>query len=1651
MDFDEYEYLEKTVENPHLENNEVENGGGDEKPKSEVKERSRSSRHRSDDKRDEDEDGRRSKRSRSHHRSRSRDRERDRHRSSRDHRDRERGGRDREKDRDKEERNGKEREGGKDKDRDSNHEKDRERDRSRRSRSRSERRRSREREKSQEIETKERDTKDRRRHKDKKEDKVEPEADPERDQRTVFAYQIALRATERDVYEFFSRAGKVRDVRIIMDRISRRSRGIGYVEFYETMSVPMAIALSGQPLLGQPVMVKPSEAEKNLVQSTTAAAGAGGMLGPYSGGARRLYVGNLHVNMSEDDLRKVFESFGSVELVQVPRDETGHCKGFGFVQFARLEDARNAVNLNGQLEIAGRAIKVSAVTDQTEVPDAGQAQNTGDLDDDDGAGLSLNAQSRAALMMKLDRSGTSSSTGLTAVPSILGATSTVSPLVAPVVQGGFPAVAGLAGLGVHVPAVVDPVGVPSECLLLKNMFDSSTETELDFDKDIEEDVRDECSKFGELNHIFVDKNSMGFVYLRFENAQAAMGAQRALHGRWFAGKMITATYMVHDLFHFKTMEHEQDDPGTAPHGGVDSLLENSLASESMCDHPTVSNNSVHTDKAEDSGSNEHPNIYREDIVRSNKTGSIGVVSEVAGDSDSDMSDDDDDDDDEEDDEDNSNDDDDDDDDDDGEEEEGKKGNEDNSGNYKCGTLEGDQIRVLWMDDDTEPVQGVKDLTVVDRGFLHGDYVASASEPTGQVGVVVDANISVDLLAPDSSVHKDISTKKLKRVRDFAVGDYVVHGPWLGRVDDVLDNVTVLFDDGSMCKVLRAEPLQLKPITKNNLEEDANFPYHPGQRVKASSSSVLKTSRWLSGLWKPNRLEGTVTKVTAGSIFVYWIASAGVGPDSSVSPPEEQSPSDLTLLSSFTHANWQVGDWCLLPSVNQSATIPLHKHVSKLRLYDSQANQHQKDEVSEKNEHAGITAEALPKETSVSSLSKEPAHEPWPLHRKKIRKLVIKKDKKVKKKEESFERSLLIVNSRTRVDVAWQDGTVECGREATTLIPIETPGDHEFVAEQYVVEKASDDDDNKTEAKRVGVVKSVNAKERTASVRWLKPLGRAEEPREFDEEEIVSVYELEGHPDYDYCYGDVVVRLSPVTIALPASSSGNSLEEATEKDNGDQDTETHQEATVHDREENEVNTDLSELSWVGNITGLEDGDIEVTWADGVVSTVGPQAVYVVGRDDDDESTGAESDSSDAASWETVDDDDKGAPEIPEEDHGRSSFTEGNSDAETNAENDYGRNGALALPLAAIEFVTRLASGIFSRGRKTEDPSSSSPTGEKQAEFTNPSGERDSFLDDPTSPNLSATDNCESEGTVLENEALERSKSEKSDEPVTSEGDSCSFRRFDISQEPLDHHFLGADEQKTKERRWFKKVDRDWKILQNNLPDGIFVRVYEDRMDLLRAVIAGAYGTPYQDDLFFFDFHLPPDYPSVPPSAYYYSGGWRLNPNLYEEGKVCLSLLNTWTGRGNEVWDPKSSSILQVLVSLQGLVLNSKPYFNEAGYDRQIGTAEGEKNSLGYNENTFLLNCKTMMYLMRRPPKDFEELIKEHFKKRGYYILKACEAYMKGYLIGSLAKDASIINEHSSANSTSVGFKLMLAKIAPKLFSALSEVGADCNEFKHLQQQ
>ncbi|KAI4370771.1 hypothetical protein MLD38_019080 [Melastoma candidum] len=604
MDFDEYDYLEKTVENA---DDRDANNSSSKSKKTRDKEKDGSAGGGSDKshrRRDADDDAygasddRMSKRSRGadeengFRRDRDKDRDRERERRHRDRdREREKERASREKDRDRE-RDRRDRDRDRDKDRedmDRRSRSPRSPSRSRRSRSHSARRHDGEFVSDREKELENRDS---RRFRDKKET-VEPEADPERDQRTVFAYQMPLKASERDVYEFFSKAGKVRDVRLIMDRNSRRSKGVGiaimmrdggntlhscfinsccvykltffsheisdsskesrlepslqflfpcinlifplYIEFFDAMSVPMAIAMCGQLLLGQPVMVKPSEAEKNLVQST-ASGSSTGLAGAYGATDRKLYVGNLHFNMTESHLKSIFEAFGPVELVQLPLDpETGHCKGFGFVQFTQLEHAKAAQSVNGKLEIAGRFLKISSVTDHVGAQDPGA--KTADLDDDEG-GLALNAQSRAMLMAKLDRTGVATSiAGSLGVPGLYRAANPQAAVLPTSVP--MPVFPG----SIVSPVAAEPIGTPSECLLLKNLFDASTETDPEFYEEIREDVEGECSKFGRVNHIYVDRNSAGCAYLRLDNVTAAMAAQKAMHLRWFAGRAISAIFL----------------------------------------------------------------------------------------------------------------------------------------------------------------------------------------------------------------------------------------------------------------------------------------------------------------------------------------------------------------------------------------------------------------------------------------------------------------------------------------------------------------------------------------------------------------------------------------------------------------------------------------------------------------------------------------------------------------------------------------------------------------------------------------------------------------------------------------------------------------------------------------------------------------------------------------------------------------------------------------------------------------------------------------------------------------------------------------------------------------------------------------------------
>ncbi|XP_052188146.1 putative ubiquitin-conjugating enzyme E2 38 [Diospyros lotus] len=215
----------------------------------------------------------------------------------------------------------------------------------------------------------------------------------------------------------------------------------------------------------------------------------------------------------------------------------------------------------------------------------------------------------------------------------------------------------------------------------------------------------------------------------------------------------------------------------------------------------------------------------------------------------------------------------------------------------------------------------------------------------------------------------------------------------------------------------------------------------------------------------------------------------------------------------------------------------------------------------------------------------------------------------------------------------------------------------------------------------------------------------------------------------------------------------------------------------------------------------------------------------------------------------------------------------------------------------------------------------------------------------------------------------------------------FKNFDIDRNlPLDHHFVNCG-RSTKPvpptSSLAETLREERRILGSNLPNSIFVRGYENRIDLMRAAIIGPPDTPYHLGIFFFDVLFPGDYPARPPKLSFHSQGLDLHPGLRPDGKVCLSLLENWYGRlvygwfgcNAEKWNPKRSNLAQVLLSIRCLILNEQPYYNQP---IRLYTSK-------WNKNKFMLSCEAMIRTLESPPRGFEDFVAGHFRRRAHPIL------------------------------------------------------------------
>ena len=224
----------------------------------------------------------------------------------------------------------------------------------------------------------------------------------------------------------------------------------------------------------------------------------------------------------------------------------------------------------------------------------------------------------------------------------------------------------------------------------------------------------------------------------------------------------------------------------------------------------------------------------------------------------------------------------------------------------------------------------------------------------------------------------------------------------------------------------------------------------------------------------------------------------------------------------------------------------------------------------------------------------------------------------------------------------------------------------------------------------------------------------------------------------------------------------------------------------------------------------------------------------------------------------------------------------------------------------------------------------------------------------------------------------------------------FGSFEIQP---NHLFKEYCAQKPEQKAIVRMVS-EISTLKSGLPinweSSIWIRVSSKIINVFSFFISGPKDTPYENGIFEFHTAFPTNYPNSEPKVLINTTGGgtiRFNPNLYNCGKVCLSLLGTWSGQDGEKWNPKTSTFLQVLISIQSLILVENPYFNEPGWEKEMHTTKGQTNSKKYNEPLQIGTIKWAINdMIKNPPNGMEEVIKNHFKFKKDEILTTTQKWL-----------------------------------------------------------
>ena len=868
------------------------------------------------------------------------------------------------------------------------------------------------------------------------------------------------------------------------------------------------------------------------------------------------------------------------------------------------------------------------------------------------------------------------------------------------------------------------------------------------------------------------------------------------------------------------------------------------------------------------------------------------------------------------------------------------------------------------------------LVLRDRGLVVGDVVKrQPSDPESGSVIRTAATCTIRPVYSDLPYHgtepwphraseNEVAVPEEElQFQDFQVGDHVIYKEWIGEVMDVFEEVTVRLGNGSVVRVHNAEELEVREIsteffanTKRQRllfflrqmrkyvddmgSDEPTVPadyYYPGQRVSTKKGN-LRLGTWIIGSYSPSVApKGVVVEVRVFQISVHWIAN-NLSDNERISRPEPWESIDGDQLNE-------------VKLYSRNSIAPLGG-LSTIAAGSSQGPSMAVGDFVKFRDISGAAAKYS---------SDAPERDRTGVFRRIPRTIT-----------QGFEMNMFWIRSTsTQVWVQWQDGTTT-EENSTSLLPYLNVDDHDlWVGEICSLKRQEVREDGVIVLKEVGVVQAVNARERTAWIRWFQdPQVRIFQDRESvlvpgsilgplsDRESSVSVYEVVAYSALTKRRGDLVL-IFPNAAAAGRSTQGlpDLLPSELSRLFGFIQNAVSSRSQPSDDPQNIGSR--GEIRWFGEIVDLGlDGLLTVRL--GAMSHVEDirvpveRVLTVVGGDDPDFYSEAEEADNDYDSEDEYDTDEEqaieerieyeGGARLDNDEDDDAWMTDGEGEDDTGEpepeipdhnEDTWNGPSKPQRPDAQDSQPLRL-NGV------SEPPHSKSANGTTPTPSTTPPR---SVLETHEEYNFSAYPDMPPQFEILD------------------------------ESEPADHFFRGSASRLP--AALLRRIRKEHAMLSNALPPGIWVRTWADRLDLLRILIVGPRGTPYELAPFVLDIHLPDAYPTKPPEVHFHSwtfGVGRINPNLYEEGTVCLSILGTWPeGEKHEAWNPAKSSVLQVVVSLLGLVLVAEPYYSmfppafrslcahsmltsvadEAGFESLFGTEETQVPSRIYTEKAYCM--------------------------------------------------------------------------------------------------